>query len=306
MKCRLFASLTLVVLSMLFVGCTSDNAMQEASQVSNLQEVDFSVFEKTQEDLPTRADDASSVPLSETNLFTELEVALIPVDQPNTVKDSVRQLSTDEKFGEAKMYVPKGEYYLVAVAAKTKKPGNGHQITIKSNTEIDFPDNIVTDMAYYYEKVTIGDQKKSLSVPLKRAVSAFYVISADQCVANAKSFEVSITKGVGSVFNPFTGFCTKEETYTRQFDISDKKGKILAFTIYVLLPEKERKDVSITLKSIDTNGNLLKTTTFNDVHLVYGKRTNYKGPLFNNTVSTSFTFSEGEIDNAEDVTHEFD
>lgn len=305
MKYRLFASLALAVLTMLFVGCTSDNAMQEAPQVSNLQEVDFSVFEKTQEDLPTRADEASSVPLSETNLFTELEVALIPVDKTTYLGYSVRQQKTDENFGVTKLYVPKGEYYLVAVAAKTQNPSEKHQITIKSNTEIDFPDDIVTDMAYYYEKVTVGDTKKSLSVALKRGVSAFFVNSADQCVSNAKYFEVSLTNGVGSVFDPSTGFCTEEVAYSRKFDVSGKAGKNLGFTIYVLLPEKEKKNVHVTLKATDKDGNPIKTTTFDDVHLVYGKRTSYKGPLFTNTTSASFTFSEGEISNADDV-HEFD
>lgn len=306
MQFRLFANLALAVISLLFVGCTTDNATQEASQVSNLQEVDFSVFEMTQEDLPTRADEASSVPLSETNLFTELEVALISKNKVDSVCYYVRQLSTDEKFGEAKLYVPKGEYYLVAVAAKTSNPTKGHQITIKSNTEIDFPDNIVTDMAYSYQEVTVGDTKQSLSVTLKRGVSAFFVASADQCVSNAKYFELSFTNGVGSVFNPSTGFCDKEvTTYTRKFDISGKGGKSMGFTVYVLLPEKEKNDVHVTLKSIDTDNKPIKTISFDNVHMVYGKRTSYRGPLFTTTTSASFTFSEGSIDDA-DAEHEFD
>lgn len=305
MKNRLIASLALAMVALLYVGCTSDNAMPETSQVSNLQEVDFSVFEKTQDDLPTRAGDASSVPLSETELFTELEVALIPVDDVDNVDNVVRQLSTDDGFGKTKLYVPKGDYYLVAVAAKTKNPTKGHQIDIKSNTEIDFPDGIVSDMAYYYEKVTVGDTKKSLSVPLKRGVSALLVSSTDVALSNTNFFEATFANGVGNVFNPATGFCSNTGTYSRRFDISGTEGRGKNFTIYVLLPKVEVNDINVTLKSLDTSGNPIKTITFNDVHLVYGKRTTYRGPIFTNTTSTSFTFSEGSIGDADDV-HDFD
>ena len=311
MKNRLFASLTLVLVSLFLVGCSSDNVMQDASQVTNLQEVDFSVFSKTLDDIPTpsassRADEeASSVPLSKTDLFTELEVVLIPVNEVNKISYYVRQLSTDDNFGEAKLYVPQGDYYLVAVAAKTKNPTKGHQITIKSTTEVDFPENIVTDMAYNYQKVSVGTEKQSVSVPLKRAVAALRVVAADLVSPTTQSFEVTFDKGVGSVFNPSTGFCDKEEKYTRNFDISDKVNWKMTFTVYVLLPKAEEKDASVTFRSIDTSDKTIKSTTFNDVHLVYGKRTSYQGPLFTPTTSASFTFSEGSIDDADEV-HTFE
>ena len=300
----------LVFATLLFGGCSTDNAMQEASQVSNLNEVDFSVFEKTLDELPTRsvssrADESSSVPLSETNLFTELEVALIPVDDTDNLKYSVRQLSTEDKFGETKLYVPAGDYYLVAVAANTKNPVKDHQITIKSTTEVDFPNGIVTDMAYSYQKVTIGAEKSSRTISLKRGVSAFKIESTDRAVANSKTYEITINKGVGSVFDPSTGFCAKEEKYVRTFDLTGQVGRTMSFTVFVLLPKAEEKDASITVKSIDTSDNIIKSLTFDDVHLVCGKRTVYQGPLFTPTSSVSFTIAEGNIEDADDV-HEFD
>lgn len=307
---RAFASLLLVMVSLFFVGCSSDNVMPDASQVTNLHEVDFSVFEKTLDDLPSRAmssraDETSSVPLSQTELFTEMEVCLIPVNDVSNVRYSVRQLSTDDHFGETKLYVPEGDYYLVAVAAKTKNPGKNHQITIKSNTEIDFPDGYVTDMAYNYQRVTIGKEKKSLDVLLKRGVSAFFLSSTDRIPANIKSLEISFTKGVGKVFDPSTGHCAKEEKVTRAYDPSADVGKTISITMYVLLPQQELKTAEVSVKSIDQDGNVIKAISFSNVHMVMGKRTTYTGPLFTSTTSASFTFSEGNLEDA-DGGHEFD
>jgi len=307
---RAFTSFLLVLASLLFVGCSSDSVMPDAPQVSNLHEVDFSVFEKTLDDLPSRAmssraDETGSVPLAQTALFTELEVCLIPVNDVSNVRYSVRQLSTDDDFGETKLYVPEGEYYLVAVAAKTKNPVEGHQVTIKSNTEIDFPDNFVSDMAYNYQKVTIGKEKKALDVLLKRGVSAFFLTSTDRIPTNIKSIEISFTKGVGYVFNPSTGHCAKEEKTTREYNLTANVNKTISITMYVLLPQQETKTAEVSVKAIDQDENTIKSMQFSNVHMVMGKRTAYTGPLFTSTTSASFTFSEGSLENADGV-HEFE
>lgn len=310
MKHRLFAGFLLVITSLFFVGCSSENATPDALQVTNLHEVDFSVFEKTLDELPSRAmssraDETSSVPLSQTELFTELEVCLIPVNDVSNVRYSVRQLSTDDNFGKTKLYVPEGTYYLVAVAAKTKNLAEGHRITIKSNTEIDFPDDYINDMAYCYQEVTIGKEKKSLDVLLKRGVSAFMLSSADRIPANIKSVEISFTKGVGKVFNPLTGRCAKEEKVTRVYDLATNVNKTISITMFVLLPQQETKTAEVSVKVIDQDENTIKSMSFSNVHMVIGKRTVYKGPLFTSTTSASFTFSEGNLENVDGV-HEFE
>lgn len=310
MNHRLFAGFLLALASLLFVGCSADNATPGASQVTNLHEVDFSVFEKTLDNLPsraafTRADGTSSVPLSQTNLFSELEVCMIPVNDVGNVNYRVRQLSTEDNFGETKLYVPDGDYYLVVVAANTKNPVKNHQITIKSTTEVDFPDGILTDMAYSYQKVKIGKDKQSLTVQLKRAVSAFLLSSTDLVPSNIKTLEVTFTKGAGPVFNPSTGHCAKEASMSRVYDLTTHINYQMKFTMYVLLPQDDENTAEVLVKATDQKGGTIKSMTFSNVHMVNGKRTTYQGPLFTATTSASFTIDEGSIGDADGV-HNFD
>lgn len=293
MKVRLFGSLTLALASLLFLGCSSDNVMQDASQVSNLHEVDFSVFEKTLEDLPTRADDASGTPLSETNLFSELEVAMIPTNKLDDLSYAVRQLSTDDNFGSTKLYVPDGDYYLVAVAANTKNPVKGHQVTIKSTSEIDFADGKVTDMAYYYGKVTIDSKKKtSLSVPLQRGAACLFLNGVSVKPDDVTAYKLTLSGGVGKTFNPSTGCCTKEESLSLSYDLTPYQGKRIYINVYCTLTNPEVKEAAVTGTAYDKDDNVVKKISLSDVYLVRGKKTTYTGPLFTSTTGMGFTITQ--------------
>lgn len=304
---RLFANFMLALASILITGCTTDNVMQDASQVSNLNEVDFSVFEKSIEDLPTRAGDASGTPLSETELFSELEVAMIPTTKVDEVSYSVRQLSKDDDtFGMTKLYVPDGEYYLVAIAANTKNPSKGHQVTIKSTTEIDFPDSVISDMAYYCDKVKIsGDKKTTLSVPLKRGAACFHLCGVRPKLDNAASYKITLSSVFGSVFDPSTGCCAKENTVVRTYNLTSYQGKTLDFTVYCLLSKTEVTNAVITGTAFDKDGKVIKAITLNGVHMVQGKRTTYTGPLFTSTTEAGFTIIQTDMENV-DSGHTFE
>lgn len=290
--------LMLVFVASLLVGCTSDNVMTGSSQVEN-QEVVFNLFEHSISGLETRGDGSENKALADCGLFSELELALVPKGGTMESAYCIRQDDSMEGFGQMKLQVPAGTYQLVIVAANTPKPINTkNRIDIKSLTEVDFPNNQVSDMAYCYQEVTVTSttgKTQTIDCVLKRAVACVCLETTDKVLANQKTFSISISGNCGNVFNPSTGHCLATAPVNKVADVSKLTGKGLTFDIFVLLGEDDVSDVSLSTTATDTDGKEIKSTSFQDVHLVAGKRTTYKGPFFSYTNKVSVSITEADI-----------
>lgn len=266
--------LMLVFVASLLASCTSDNVMTGSSQVEN-QEVVFNLFEHSISGLETRGDGSENKALADCGLFSELELAMVP--KGGTMKSAYyfRQDDSMDSFGQMKLLLPTGTYQLVIVAANTPKPINTkNRINIKSLTEVDFPNNQVSDMAYCYKEVTIASTGKTQTIDcvLKRAVACVTLETTDKVLDNMKSFSIDISGNVSKL-----------------------AGKGLTLDIYVLLGEDDVSDVSLSTTATDTDDKEIKSTSFQDVHLVTGKRTTYKGPFFSYTNKFSVSITEADI-----------
>ena len=201
-------------------------------------------------------------------------------------------------FGQMKLQVPTGTYQLVIVAANTPKPINTkNRIDIKSLTEVDFPNNQVSDMAYCYQEVTVASTGKTQTIDcvLKRAVACVTLETTDKVLDNMKSFSINISGNLGNVFNPSTGHCLATAPINKVANVSKLAGKGLTLDIYVLLGEDDVSDVSLSTTATATDDKEIKSTSFQDVHLVAGKRTTYKGPFFSYTNKFSVSVTEADI-----------
>lgn len=290
--------LMLVFVASLLVGCTSDNVMTGSSQVEN-QEVVFNLFEHSISGLETRGDGSENKALADCGLFSELELALVPKGGTMESAYYFRQDDSMDSFGQMKLQVPAGTYQLVIVAANTPKPINTkNRIDIKSLTEVDFPNNQVSDMAYCYQEVTVASttgKTQTIDCVLKRAVACVCLETTDKVLANQKTFSISISGNCGNVFNPSTGHCLATAPINKVADVSKLTGKGLTLDIYVLLGEDDVSDVSLSTTATDTDGKEIKSTSFQNVHLVAGKRTTYKGPFFSYTNKVSVSVTEADI-----------
>lgn len=287
----------LVFVASLLVGCTSDNVMTGSSQVEN-QEVVFNLFEHSISGLETRGDESGNKALADCGLFSELELAMIPKGGTMESAYYFRQDDSMDSFGQMKLLLPTGTYQLVIVAANTPKPINTkNRINIKSLTEVDFPNNQVSDMAYCYQEVTVASTGKTQTIDcvLKRAVACVCLVTTDKVLANQKTFSISISGNLGNVFNPSTGHCLATAPVNKVADVSKLTGKGLTLDIFVLLGEDDVSDVSLSTTATDTDGKEIKSTSFQDVHLVAGKRTTYKGPFFSYTNKVSVSVTEADI-----------
>ena len=288
------------------VSCTQENVMLETTPQVKNQEVRFCFFESSivpigqdeESNLARTRADGSEKSLKDANLYTDLQVCLIPKGDETTAGYTVRQENWDDKFGNVSLQVPAGEYTLVAVAAKTDLQQE-ERIEVKSRYEMTFANNIVRDMAYTLQdiKVESGSKAVTQNVSLKRAVSCFELQATDIMPLTTKTQEITISGSCGTVFNPSTGFCKEKATITRNFSIEAKahQERSIHSTLYTLLTDKDVTDIHITATAKDKEEKVIKTVSFDNVHLVIGKKTTYTGPIFTYPNNMSFTINQPEI-----------
>lgn len=288
------------------VSCTQENVMLETTPQVKNQEVRFCFFESSivpigqdeESNLARTRADGSKQSLKDANLYTDLQVCLIPKGDETTAGYTVRQENWDDKFGNVSLQVPAGEYTLVAVAAKTDLQKE-ERIEVKSRYEMTFANNIVRDMAYTLQdiKVESGSKAVTQNVSLKRAVSCFELCATDIMPLTTNTQEITISGSCGTVFNPSTGFCKEKATITRNFSFEAKEHQKTGFhyTLYTLLTDKDVTDIHITATAKDKEEKVIKTVSFDNVHLVIGKKTTYTGPIFTYPNNMSFTVNQPEI-----------
>ena len=288
------------------VSCTQENVMLETTPQVKNQEVRFCFFESSivpigqdeESNLARTRADGSEKSLKDAKLYTDLQVCLIPKGDKTTAGYTVRQENWDDKFGNVSLQVPAGEYTLVAVAAKTDLQQE-KRIEVKSRYEMTFANNIVRDMAYTLQdiKVESGSKAVTQNVSLKRAVSCFELQATDIMPLTTKTQEITISGSCGTVFNPSTGFCKEKATITRNFSFEAKEHQKTGFhyTLYTLLTDKDVTDIHITATAKDKEEKVIKTISFDNVHLVIGKKTTYTGPIFTYPNNMSFTVNQPEI-----------
>lgn len=288
------------------VSCTQENVMLETTPQVKNQEVRFCFFERSivpigqdeESNLARTRADGSKQSLKDAKLYTDLQVCLIPKGDETTAGYTVRQENWDDKFGNVSLQVPAGEYTLVAVAAKTDLQQE-ERIEVKSRYEMTFANNIVRDMAYTLQdiKVESGSKAVTQNVSLKRAVSCFELQATDIMPLTSKTQEITISGSCGTVFNPSTGFCKEKATITRNFSLVAKahQERSIHSTLYTLLTDKDVTDIHITATAKDKEEKVIKTVSFDNVHLVIGKKTTYTGPIFTYPNNMSFTINQPEI-----------
>lgn len=288
------------------VSCTQENVMLETTPQVKNQEVRFCFFESSivpigqdeESNLARTRADGSKQSLKDAKLYTDLQVCLIPKGDETTAGYTVRQENWDDKFGNVSLQVPAGEYTLVAVAAKTDLQQE-ERIEVKSRYEMTFANNIVRDMAYTLQdiKVESGSKAVTQNVSLKRAVSCFELQATYIMPLTTKTQEITISGSCGTVFNPSTGFYKEKATITRNFSFEAKEHQKTGFhyTLYTLLTDKDVTDIHITATAKDKEEKVIKTVSFDNVHLVIGKKTTYTGPIFTYSNNMSFTVNQPEI-----------
>lgn len=296
MKKTIKSGLILTFASIYLMGCTNDEAMV-SSQVK-YQNVNISFFDATIEqmgNLRTKADDGATA-LSQ--YFKRLDVALIPETKSteNEIYKST-QSSSDGNFGNVNMRVPTGNYTLVGIAHKRKD--DTPSATINSAEEVRFVNNIVGDVAYIKQPITVKTSSTTATTcSLKRAVALFRIKCLDDIPEDASIVHFKIDKDCSFIFNPTTGYANNSASgVTTSFGVNKsaddpREGRV--FDVYVF-PAKEIETVNITVTTKDKDEKVLNTMQFDDVTLQLNHVTTYTGKLFTAKEDMTFTFADGEL-----------
>ncbi len=227
-------SIGLMLASSAALMCSCINAADiiSDSQTVEKQEVSITCFTKETVDISTRASSPTS--LKKANAFTELEVAFIPVGAESEAPEyTVRQINTQDDFGNVKLEVPTGKYHMIAVAANTADL-TGERVTIQSATKVTFPNDTPSDMVYAYQQITVDATKsiQSYDATMTRGVSAFRLQATECTPLNIAGANITITGNCGRAFNPTTGTCVTADGMSRNvpFEAENYKDKRLFFT----------------------------------------------------------------------------
>lgn len=204
----------------------------------------------------------------------------------------MRQDSAQADFGKVKLEVPPGTYTMVVVAANTKDFSAG-RVTIHSSTNVTFPNDTPSDMVYACKEITVAanTSNQSFDATLTRGVSAFILNSTDCPTLKSTIQDITITGDCGTAFNPTTGKCVTTNGAHRYITYDPKlyQSKTIKFMLYTFLNGDDISTFQVDAKSSDKDGNVLRSLHFDDVHLVKGKMTIYKGKVFTTNNTADFT-----------------
>lgn len=307
MKKTIKAGLVMTFAALSLMGCTSEEAMNNSSQVE-YQDVNFQFFDAALDPMggpQTRGDDT---PLSDS--FKRLDVALFSTSDA-TVKYTATQSSDEADFGTVTMRVPTGNYTLVGVAHKgltTDVPS----AKIESLERVAFTNNLGGDVAYVKQDVTVNTLNPvATACSLKRAVALFRIVCKDDIPEEAKYVIIAFDKNCSFVLNPSTGYANTSKSIKFEYTVNktadeNKSGR--SFDVYLFLAD-ETTTTNVTVTT--TNGEegdkqkVLNTMTFEDVKLQVNYITTYTGQFFTAGGGMTFSFSQGDFVSSADYDLDF-
>lgn len=288
-----FTSLFMAIALLVSAGCTTENGDgNESSHVAN-QQVSLSFYQVTMQSLEnsqakTRADESSTSTALKNSPFTYLDISLIPINGTGKtiVFRQVKAEMADNNFGHVSMRVPVGEYNMVAVASKNA------DVKINSVTEVVFP-NKVTDMAAVCQKIMVKEGSNTFNCDMKRSVAKFTIENTGSTTDVVKNMKFRISGNCSNKWNPTTGLAADVSVVTPTIEMSNTYSR---FNAYVFLSSAEEENIKVDVKMLDSEGTLLKSLSFENVHLKTNYVTKYTtGNLFGVSSSADFTFSDAEF-----------
>ena len=288
-----FTSLFMAIALLVSAGCTTENGDgNESSHVAN-QQVSLSFYQVTMQSLEnsqakTRADESSTSTALKNSPFTYLDISLIPINGTGKtiVFRQVKAEMADNNFGHVSMRVPVGEYNMVAVASKNA------DVKINSVTEVVFP-NKVTDMAAVCQKIMVKEGSNTFNCDMKRSVAKFTIENTGARTDVVKKMKFRFSGNCSNKWNPTTGLAADVSVVTPTIEVDKTISRLHA---YVFLSSAEEENIKVDVEMLDSEGTLLKSLSFENVHLKTNYVTKYTtGDLFGVPSSADFTFSDAEF-----------
>ena len=235
----------------------------------------------------TRADESSTSTALKNSPFTYLDISLIPTNgMGKTIVFRQVKAEMADNFGHVSMRVPVGEYDMVAVASKNA------DVKINSVTEVVFP-NKVTDMAAVCQKIIVKEGSNTFNCDMKRSVAKFTIENTGATTDVVKKMKFRFSGNCSNKWNPMTGLAADVSVVTPTIEMNNTISRLHT---YVFLSSAEEENIKVDVEMLDSEGSLMKSLSFENVHLKTNYVTKYTtGDLFGVSSSADFTISDAEF-----------
>lgn len=271
-KNLIFAAMALL----LTTGCSQESA-NEVNNNDTLVPVTVHVdgFSVSQEDFaPTRT------PSSLEN-YSNVNAVMLAFYEGSTEVYKTVQLKTDATtyttFGSFSLSLPMGNYTMVAIAYNNHETGS---FGLTSPTAAAYAGEHAFDTFVKTQTVNITNTTPvDISATLNRINSLLKVVSTDGKTADVTNVRMTLSAG-GRSFNPTTGLATVNTGFANTVSTSTNTGTTTSSLTYFFLADDEQT-LNVTIETLNAGGDVLRTTTVNDVPFKRNRRTILTGPMYN-------------------------
>ena len=232
-------------------------------------------FSASQEDFaPTRT--PSSI-----ESYTGVDAVVLAFYNGSTEAFKTVQLKDDAAtyttFGHFSLNLPLGNYTMVAVAYKNHETG-GFELT--SPTTAAFAGDHAFETFVKTQTLNITNTNPvDISATLSRIVSQLKVVSTDGKTAEVANVRMTLSAG-GKSFNPTTGLATANTGFSNTVSNTATVGATTKSLTYFFLATDEQT-MNVTIETLNADGDVLRTTTVNDVPFKRNRKTVLTGPMYN-------------------------
>ena len=271
-KNLIFALLALL----LATGCSQESA-NEVNNNDTLVPVTVHVdgFSVSQEDFaPTRT-------LSSLESYSGINAVMLAFYNGSTEAYKTVQLKTDATtyttFGSFSLSLPMGNYTMVAIAYYNHETAS---FGLTSPTAASYAGEHAFDTFVKTQTVNITNTTPvDISATLNRINSLLKVVSTDGKTADVTNVRMTLSAG-GRSFNPTTGLATVNTGFANTVSTSNNTGTTTSSLTYFFLADDEQT-LNVTIETLNAGGDVLRTTTVNDVPFKRNRRTVLTGPMYN-------------------------
>lgn len=265
------------LLALLLATSCSQESANEVNNNNTLVPVTVHVdgFSVSQEDFaPTRT--PSSV-----ESYSNINAVMLAFYEGSTEVYKTVQLKADAttytSFGSFTLTLPKGNYTMVAIAY------NNHETAsfgLTSPTAAAYAGEHAFDTFVKTQTVNITNTTPvDISATLNRINSLLKVVSTDGKTADVTNVRMTLSAG-GRSFNPTTGLATVNTGFANTVSTSNNPGTTTSSLTYFFLADDEQT-LNVTIETLNAGGDVLRTTTVNDVPFKRNRRTVLTGPMYN-------------------------
>lgn len=283
------------LLALLLATSCSQESANEVNNNDTLVPVTVHVdgFSVSQEDFaPTRTP-------SSLESYSNINAVMLAFYEGSTEVYKTVQLKGDATFGSFTLSLPMGNYTMVAIAY------NNHETAsfgLTSPTAAAYAGEHAFDTFVKTQTVNITNTTPvDISATLNRINSLLKVVSTDGKTADVTNVRMTLSAG-GRSFNPTTGLATVNTGIANTVTNTASVGATTTSLTYFFLAGDEQT-MDVTIETLNAGGDVLRTTTVNDVPFKRNRRTVLTGPMYNDVnLAGSFLV---ETDWLDDVTIPF-